>query len=183
MNAEMKFPLCTDKSYDKNALLAGYIGQMRTEQCSSNSLCCFAMWLPAALLSLGRSLRAAVCPCVVSSTFSIHVVPLMVAFVPLQPAHAVHPAARPLCSHQHPAAGAAAGHGHAHHAALAPCHRHTETTAPHHGSGKLQKTSSCFLRSLWCTACRLWLNFWGRVSMKLMFCTVSARWFHTEYRL
>lgn len=179
----MKFPSWTDKSYDKTVLLAGYIGQMRTEQCSSNSLCCFAMWLPAALLSLGRRLRAAVCPCVVSPMFSIHMVPLMAAFVSLQPAHAVHPAARPVCSHQHPAAGAAAGHGHAHHIALAPCHRHTETTAPHHGSGKLLRASCCFLTSLLCTACRLWLNFWRRDSTKFMFYRVSARWFHAEYRL
>lgn len=139
---DMKFPLWTDKSYDKTALLVGYIGQMRTEQCSSNSLCCFALWLTAALLSPGRRLRPDVCPCVVSFIFSIHMIILMITFVPLQSPHAVYPAAPPFCSDQHPAAGAAPGHGHADHAALTPRHRHTETTAPHHGSGKLQASKN-----------------------------------------
>lgn len=151
---------------------------MRTQQCSSNSLYCFAMRLTAALLSLGRRLRPDVCPCAVSSIFSPQKV-LMITFVPVQPPHAVHPAAPPLCSHQHPAAGAATGHGHADHAALAPSHRHSETTAPHHGPGKLPapKTLQLLLEISSVYSSQAKIKCWRIVSVswKLMFCMVTAR--------
>lgn len=76
----------------------------------------------------------------------------------LQPAHAVHPAARPIRGHQHPAAGAAARHGHAHHAALAPRHRHAETTAAHHGTGNCTAPSCCCRTALVSIDSRLRFN-------------------------
>lgn len=151
MNAEMKFPLWTDKSYDNSALLAGYIGQMRTEQCSSNSLCRFA-GSAAVTGEEAEGWCESLC-CTFPAQYDV-----ADGCLSLQPAHAVHPAARPVRGHQHPAAGAAARHGHAHHAALAPRHRHAETTAAHHGTGNCTAPSCCCLTALVSIDSRLRFN-------------------------